>query len=215
MTTPAPAPKSGMPKWLIIVLVLLLVVMFVCCGGLVTCGILARRAARAGGSAFKEAFDAATQRAEVEAQAAAQRAADDAKQRIAEQGAPGVTTPESNSPAASPSRTITENLGTAKMPANFPTDIPVMAGLTSNFSTADKVKGSGAAIFSGKIKHDDATAYYEKQMTSQGWKMETNTDVGDGTYMAFTKDTRRANVSITTDTDKTTSMVSIQYESNQ
>ena len=37
--TPSPAPKGGMPKWLIVLLVILVVIIVGCCGGASLCGL--------------------------------------------------------------------------------------------------------------------------------------------------------------------------------
>ena len=52
MTVPVTPPKSGMPKWLIILLVVLLIVALGCCGGFAACTWMCQRAANNAGGAL-------------------------------------------------------------------------------------------------------------------------------------------------------------------
>jgi hypothetical protein len=225
-----PASGGGMPKWLIIVLVLLLIVIVGCCGGFVACRWACAKAV----SGAQGALQTATQRAHDEMMAATQRAADEAK-RQAEQGlrGTGITAPEPGDGAgggagapAPGARGATGgggapaagtgggrpavNLG-GGMPANFPKDLPVMAGFTSaGVSISDSAQGTGMVMLSGKGTRQDAVAYYEKQMKDQGWAESRNMEIGESNTMVFTKDTRQATIQAV-NTDGNT-MLTIRYE---
>jgi hypothetical protein len=226
-----------MPKWLIILLVVLLVVILGCCGGMATCGFIARRA----GGVARSAAQAATQRMEEEIrhqEELAKQRMEEARQRVdeevrkqAEQAARGgsTTPPEdgsSKTPAAggttAPPRgspvTVgggagqpTVSVGGTSLPSNFPKDVPVMTGFApGGMSVSDSVKGSGMTMLSGKASRQDLSTYYQKQMKDQGWTLAQNLDMGELTMMTFTKDKRQVIMQATTD-NGTTSLV-ITYE---
>jgi hypothetical protein len=237
MTNPATPPsKGGMPKWLIILLVILLVIILGCCGIFTTCFYLARKGVQAAQSAGAQIQIDAEQRIKDEQQ----RLANQATQNGNNGGsvAPGgVVGPSGNSGTGGTGeaggnagggnaaggnpgnnvgdRAIAEGLGAGKLPVNFPTDVPVMKGLSpSSISMADKVKGTGMVALTGKVTREDAAAFYDKQMKDQGWTETENQDVMNQTIMQFTKDKRKATVQVVTDSNNGT-MVNIAYETTQ
>jgi hypothetical protein len=113
--------------------------------------------------------------------------------------------------AATPS---TPAAGT-KLPANFPSDVPVYSGLTPGFSFADKAKGSGSVMLSGKVDKDKAQAYYEKELAAKGWKQEQNTDIGAGSVLVYSKEGRKLSMTIIPEADKGETMVTISYEKSE
>jgi hypothetical protein len=117
--------------------------------------------------------------------------------------------------APAPRNTVT--VGGGKLPANFPSDVPVYSGLTPMpmGSFADKMKGSGVAQLSGRVDKDKTEAYYEQQLKDKGWKQESNQDFGAGTIMIYSKDKRKLSVQIVPDSDKGETLVTISYEQSQ
>jgi len=219
--TPSPAPKGGMPKWLIIVLVVLVVVVLVCCGGVTTCFLAARRVAKTGVQAATQKIHdemiVATQRAQDEMMAATQRAADEATRQAAQNiGGAGAANAGAGGNGASGSGGSTGggrpavNFG-GSLPSNFPKDVPVMAGFTSSgVSVSDSVQGTGMVMLGGKGARADVVAYYEKQMKDQGWAEAKNVEIGESSTMIFTKDTRQATIQAITSDGNT--MLTIRYE---
>jgi hypothetical protein len=214
-----------MPKWLIILAVVFLIILLGCCGGFVACRWACAKAVTAGEAAAQKAEEAAS------------RAAEEAGRRATQPegggpvtvgggggaiGGAGVDGGGGGNPGAGGGAApgggnggggngITSGLGSGNMPANFPKDIPVMAGLApSGVSFADKTKGSGMIALTGTGKRTDAAAYYEKQMADQGWAPGQNVDIGDSTSMTFTKDNRQATIQAVQDGNKV--MVNIIYE---
>jgi len=220
-----------MPKWLIIVLVLFLIVIVGCCGGFVACRWACAKAV----TGAQSALQTATQKARDEMMAATQRAADEA-QRQAEQAARGGGTspPEPGVGGGAPGAGAGRGAGgaptggarggtggggpsvnvTGSTPANFPKDLPVMAGFTSGgVSAADIAKGTGMVMLTGKSTRQDTVAYYEKQMKDQGWTETNNIEIGDTSSMIFTKDTRQATIQASNSDGNT--MLIISYEPKQ
>ncbi len=223
---PVPPAGGGMPKWLIILLVIGLVVVLGCCGGFAACHWMCTKVVTAGAEAAQNGAVALQQRA-MQAQADAQAAMEQQRaaavaaggngQAMPDQAAPGAPAAGGTGGAAAAAggnnQGIADSLGTGRMPANFPTDVPVLKGLTpSGISTADKVKGSGMIMMTGPVAHDDAVAYYDKELQNQGWKEETNQDIMGQTIMTFSKDTRTLTVQVVPDGNTGKSMVNLVYE---
>src|ERR1051325_11559564 len=97
------------------------------------------------------------------------------------------------------------------MPANFPSDVPVYKGLVPITSTADKIRGTGSVILSGKFDRADVASFYEKELEKAGWKQEANNDVGEITQQQYSKDDRKLIVQINPG-DGSASTVMILYE---
>jgi hypothetical protein len=234
-TVPYNTPNAGggMPKWLIILLVIFIIVLLGCCGGFVACRWACSKAVQSA----QTGAEALQRRVEAEARAATQRAAaEEEAQRRAQQGgnagieAPGGNegggttssgggNPSANGNGASaggePQRSFAQELGTGKLPANFPTDIPVMKGLTSSgIGNADKLAGAGSIALYGKVSREDISAYYEKQMKDQGWTITGNNDIMNQTILQFSKGKRIATIQAVADPDKGT-LVTISYETKK
>ena len=121
--TPPPAPKSGMPTWLIVLLVIALVILLAC-GGVGTCTYIACHTAASKLSEMGKEL-----RAEAEKQRAeAEKRMEEERKREEAAGGETLTPP---APGAS-GRTGTpteEPVKAVRMPANFPTDLPRYAGM--------------------------------------------------------------------------------------
>jgi hypothetical protein len=197
MTNPATPPKGGMPKWLIILLVLVLVIMLGCCGGITTCFFLARRAARAAG-------DPATWQGIQKHMEEAQRNA--MNQAAAAQAAANATTPPTNgttptNEGATPSQAATPAQDTpppgVKLPANFPSDVPIQSGLSVTMPSWDNMTNTGGLLLSGNIKSDDVVTYYTTNLPQNGWTQTANNSIATTTLLQYTKNTRKVVVQVT------------------
>jgi hypothetical protein len=199
-----PAPKGGIPKWVIILIVVLGLVIFVCCGGVVTCMVLAKRVGTTVAAKAQEVAKEAQKRMDEEERRSAQAGGGD---EVGSTPSAGVRT---ESGGATPSTPGEPSIRATRLPANFPSDVPVYSGMQPTYALSDKSKGTGHVIFTGSAKVDTVSSYYEKEMINKGWREETNTSINDGWVGIYSKDDRNATVSVSMDGDKT--MVSVMYE---
>jgi hypothetical protein len=86
------------------------------------------------------------------------------------------------------------SLGGGSLPASFPTDVPVYAGLTPTMSFGDAKTGSGTVIFGGKAGATEVSGWYEEQMKAKGWTETASENLGEGSAMSFTKGERQSSV---------------------
>jgi hypothetical protein len=214
-----PAPKGGMPKWLIIVLIILGLIIFTCCGGFVTCTVLAKRAASTAATKLDEISKEMQKEVEKQAAEAKKRMDEEARKNAEGSGEEfGKATPPSASdrtesggatplPPSIPGEPAVKGM---KLPANFPGDVPVYSGMQPMYATSDKIKDNGHVIFSGNGASDTVSSYYESEMVKQGWNEESKTSVKEGWVGIYSKDGRSATVSVTVENGKT--VVSVIYE---
>ncbi len=92
-----------------------------------------------------------------------------------------------------------------KLPADFPTDVPVYSGATIKASVAG-VQEPGGGHFVG-LETADSTekviTWYTAQVAANGWKISADATYGDSTIISSTKDTRDLAVTVSTDSGKT------------
>lgn len=91
-----------------------------------------------------------------------------------------------------------------KLPADFPTDVPVYPGA--------KVQGSVASAGQDNTGHyaglettdalDDVIAWYKKEVKSAGWTIVTDATVNGSLILSATKDSRGLSVTVTKEGDK-------------
>jgi hypothetical protein len=86
------------------------------------------------------------------------------------------------------------NLGGGSLPASFPKDLPVYAGMRAQSSAVNTKEGSGTAVLTGKATTSDVADWYEKRMKADGWTEAANQSVGEGSSLAFTKGDREVSV---------------------
>ncbi len=196
-----PTSGGGMPKWLIILLVILLVMILGCCGGVTTCFFLARRAARSAIPALQQAQ---------------QRVIDAEQKALQEQAARNGTAPVMDgtpaTPMATPAAPVDGGTGgtnatpsaapsgvvsMSKLPKNFPTDVPVVSGLTPSMSSSDNVANKGMVMLSGKVKTDDVVTSYTQGLEKAGYTQASNTNTNDITQLVYTKDALQVFVQVT------------------
>lgn len=196
-----PAPKGGMPKWLIILLVIVVIIGVGCCGGFVTCTYLFKKGAESASAKLDEVgkqLKAEMEKARAEEE---KRLAEEAKTGggtgTGDTASPSETPPTERSGTGSGSPSSETPIVTVRMPSNFPTDVPVYKGFKPNtLSSADKMKGSGMVMLTGKADRATVTAFYEKEMEKNGWKQESNSDMGEVTQMLYSKADRTVLVQV-------------------
>lgn len=180
MTNPATPPKGGMPKWLIILLVVLLVIILGCCGGIVTCNILLRKAVNTAAPALQSAMESATR-------AATQKITDEMRAQGMEVDTTGAG---------------------LTVPAEMPSDVPIYEGFKIQVKIVPPGKKEGAINLMGKAPTATLREYYEKQMASRGWKQESATTTGDTFVQTYSKDKQTVNISGGGPTDEQTLQIS-------
>lgn len=86
---------------------------------------------------------------------------------------------------------VTERGTAAKLPDNFPSDVPVYSGLKAVVSMSDKAHDGGVVTFmaSGKAG-GDIVKFYQKELPAQSWTEDTVTAMGEMTTMAYSKSGR-------------------------
>ena len=99
----------------------------------------------------------------------------------------------------------------AKLPDNFPSDVPIFSGMSPTMSYSDKAREAGMAMFtaSGKVGAD-VIQYYQKELPGQGWKEDNVVNIGATTTLIYSKEGRTVTVMATANDDNTT-MVQITY----
>lgn len=87
-------------------------------------------------------------------------------------------------------------MGSAKLPENFPKDILVFDDAKFVFSMASSENEFSVVYLTGKSPADSFTAYKD-DLTKQGWKKETEMDLGDsGKIASFAKEKRKLGVTL-------------------
>ena len=183
-TPGTPAPKSGMPTWVKILLAILLVIVLGCCGIFGTCYYFVNKGVQTvkeHAPEWQKQMEEAAEKARAEAE---KQAAEEAKK-------------SSDGERFAPSATPDEAVKAVKMPANFPTDLPRYAGMVPTWASSDKTTGSGQVIFKVAANVDTITAYYEKEMVKNGWSETSNNSVNDTWIGIYKKGGRSATVTAT------------------
>jgi len=211
VTTTPPAPQTGMPTWLKVIIVIVIVIALGCCGIFSTCLYLGHKAASSAADRIQEMQkEGEKRRAEIQ-------------KRLEEEGKRiDLPAPSDNSPSAreTPGTPTTPNAPTpspdsaikaTRLPANFPSDVPTYSGFVPTFALSDKNAGSGSVIFTGKGSTETVSDWYEKQLQQNGWKQESSTSVNEAYIQSYSKDNRTLSVSITPETDGKTTLISIGY----
>jgi hypothetical protein len=97
------------------------------------------------------------------------------------------------------------NVGEAKIPADFPKDMPIYPGAkpAGTISGNDKTKGKGYWLI--LTTADDMTkvdAYYAKNLPANGWTVDQTMDLGGVSTKKATKGQLVATVTVSADKDK-------------
>ena len=105
---------------------------------------------------------------------------------------------------------VTEGGTEAKLPDNFPSDVPVYSGLRPTVSVADRAHDAGSVGFiSSSASSSDVVSFYHDKMKSGGWTEDTNLSVGSTTTLAYSQGASKVTVSVTASGGQT--MVQIVY----
>ncbi len=90
-------------------------------------------------------------------------------------------------------------MGSAKLPDNFPKDILVFDDAKIVFSMSSSENEFSVVYLTDK-KPDESFTTYKDSLTSQGWKKETEMDLGaSGKVASFAKDKRKLGVTLGSD----------------
>ena len=85
-----------------------------------------------------------------------------------------------------------------KIPANFPSDVPVYPGAKVQSSVAtSQEQGNGHYLgLETSDSLDTVTAWYKSQVVDKGWKIESDATINGTLILGATKDTRQLSVSV-------------------
>lgn len=87
-----------------------------------------------------------------------------------------------------------------KLPADFPSDVPVYAGAKVVGSvTADGAQGGMYVGLETTAAVDDVIAWYRSEVKARGWTVQTDATVSGSLILSATKDTRVLSVGIAQD----------------
>jgi hypothetical protein len=217
MSNPPPSSGGGMPKVAIVIIVIVVVVVVGCCGFFTTCNWLFHKGVQTMGT-VGQTFVEEQRKAVEEAQRKAAEAQKEQQNAASNAGTSNAmasrTSVPSNGGSGSPSGSgsSTDGIVSVKIPANFPDDIPIYSGLTCTTAFSDKIKGTGAVVFTGNTAADTLSDYYEKQMGDKGWKEEGNTAINGSYIQSYSKDSRKSSISIVTEGGGKSSTVTISYQ---
>jgi hypothetical protein len=89
----------------------------------------------------------------------------------------------------------------AKIPDNFPKDIPLYKGLALDM--AMEVPNGYSLSYTTKDDMSKVSQWHLNEMTSQGWTKEASMEMGDKRMLVFKKGERGVNLVISADTDQT------------
>src|SRR5260221_628953 len=89
-----------------------------------------------------------------------------------------------------PKTGATLNIGSNKIPADFPKDFPVYPGSTVTSSLSGNQSGQGNGFWltlTSKDAQDKVASYYESNLATNGWKADATTGSGTGMNWAVSK----------------------------
>jgi hypothetical protein len=87
-------------------------------------------------------------------------------------------------------------IGTGKLPADWPQDIPAPSGFTTTQAFVEKEAGSAIATFVAEGQQMPAAKAYLELLESQGWTPDPNSDNAPSGLWFATKDERTLSVGI-------------------
>lgn len=102
--------------------------------------------------------------------------------------------------------------GANTLPDNWPSDVPVYAGATVQFSgSATPTQGNqGVSVM---LQTNDTAPkvldFYKNELTAQGWKIEGSYQAGQSATLAASKDTRNVGVTIVANGETTAITVGV------
>ncbi|MEK7638185.1 MAG: hypothetical protein AAB375_02050 [Patescibacteria group bacterium] len=92
----------------------------------------------------------------------------------------------------------------AKLPADFPNDVPLYPGAIVQGSVASAQQQGGGHYAGLEITDsiDKVMSWYKSEVPAKGWKVNASYEVDGGLMLGGTKDTRELVVTISKDGDK-------------
>ena len=93
-----------------------------------------------------------------------------------------------------------------KLPADFPTDVPIYPGakVQASVAGAQGQTGSHYAALETTDALGTVIAWYKKEIVAQGWTVASDATIQGNLIMGATKDTRELSVTVTGDQGKVT-----------
>jgi len=92
-----------------------------------------------------------------------------------------------------------------KLPADFPTDVPLYPGAELQGSLASAPSDGSGGHYVG-LESTDAiatvVAWYKKEIVAKGWKIITDANISGSTILSAEKDTRMLSVTISEESGK-------------
>jgi len=104
--------------------------------------------------------------------------------------------------------TVTQMGESAKLPADFPKDVPILDGLQLSMVQVSPKDKSCQIMAKTTILPAKAAAFYKEKAPAQGWKETVSTDAGEMQSLVYEKDARMLSVVVVKDDQGTA--VSIQ-----
>lgn len=117
-----------------------------------------------------------------------------------------------------PKTGATLNIGSNKIPADFPTDFPVYPGSTVTSSLSGNQNGQGNGFWltlTSKDAEDKVASYYQTNLAANGWKAETTNGAGVGTNWAVSKGTLSGYVTVSTADNLTSILIVLGQNSSK
>lgn len=100
----------------------------------------------------------------------------------------------------------------AKVPDNFPKDVPVYDGLVLEFASAQQDESMYALNGTTKNALEEVFAFYKEKLAGAGWAEQTAVTESDMALLAFTKDKRSVTVNLTKGPGETGVAVAVYRE---
>ncbi len=105
---------------------------------------------------------------------------------------------------------VTVNVNSKEVPANFPKDIYIVDGTIETAGTVKTAKGELLSlIILPKADFNSVSAEIPKQMKAKGWKTDLNMNLDGSNMYRFTKGENSATINVTVDAGKTTVSYSV------
>ncbi|MDX2169037.1 MAG: hypothetical protein SF182_18360 [Deltaproteobacteria bacterium] len=122
----------------------------------------------------------------------------------------GVITPGAVETKAPPTLPPASPGGEARIPDNFPSDVPVYAGAKV---MGTQVMGNKATnvIFGVDAERPEVFKFYKDSMVGSGWKTTQQYEGNDQSFLTFEKDGTTTNVIITNDPKTGKKVIAVMY----
>ncbi len=99
--------------------------------------------------------------------------------------------------------------GEAKLPADFPKDVPVLDGMKIEAAVTDSGKGEFSVTGKTTTPADDVLSFYKEKTAAQGWKETMSMNAGEMHTFMCEKDARVLSVMMVKEEDGTLVSLSV------